>query len=357
MKNILEVCLSPDLGGLELHMKQLSAFLKADAVVNRKGKLKERFKQEGLPYLELNRFSFFKLAKIIDDKQIDVIHMHWTNDMLTVVLAKLLSKRKPKIVQTRHMHITRYKNDFYHRFLYKNLDAMIAVTRQVKNQLEKFIPQDIAPKIIQCYVGSYTPRQINTTERVKLKQSLGLKDEFVVCVASRIEKGKGQHIVLEAVDKLRQQGHNVTTLLLGHYMEKSYFDSLKKRYPKDIFTGFIPNPMQTMQIADCLVLASENETFGLVLSEAMKCGICVLGSNRGGPLEIINDAETGLLFEVMNSNDLSAKLQRIVTQPALRQSLASKGQERANKLFDAEKQYTAIGKILVGDDYSSFNTR
>ncbi|MEZ4693106.1 MAG: glycosyltransferase [Aliarcobacter sp.] len=37
-----------------------------------------------------------------------------------------------------------------------------------------------------------------------------------------------------------------------------------------------------MQISDCLVLATKKETFGLVLNEAMKCGVCVLGSNSGG---------------------------------------------------------------------------
>lgn len=34
MKNILEVCLSPDFGGLELHMRDFTKFLDAKAVLN-----------------------------------------------------------------------------------------------------------------------------------------------------------------------------------------------------------------------------------------------------------------------------------------------------------------------------------
>ena len=50
MKKILEVCLSPDLGGLELHMKDLTKFLETNAVINKKSKLKEVFKKENLSY-------------------------------------------------------------------------------------------------------------------------------------------------------------------------------------------------------------------------------------------------------------------------------------------------------------------
>ena len=67
MKNILEVCLSPDFGGLELHMRDFTKFLDAKAVLNPKGKLKEKFDEQGLSYTTIGRRSFLKLAKIIDE--------------------------------------------------------------------------------------------------------------------------------------------------------------------------------------------------------------------------------------------------------------------------------------------------
>lgn len=347
MKKILEICLSPDLGGLELYMKNITKYLDSPAVINKKSKLKNIFDNEKIEYFKLSRFDFFKLSRIIDKQNIDIIHLHWTKDIPTVVLAKILSKRKPKIVQTRHMHMTRFKSDFYHKFLYKNIDMIIAVTNLVKEQLEKFIPKDIRPKIEISYIGANTPKFLSNEEKNSLKDSLNIKDEFIVCIVGRVEEAKGQHIVLEAVEELRKKNINAKALIIGHYMDERYFEELKSKYSNDIFTNFVSNPTDFMQIADCVVLATKKETFGLVLIEAMKCGICVLGSNSGGPLEIIDDKETGLLFESMNSNDLCEKLTFLVNNSEFKNKLALNGKNRANLFFDSKKQFEEIKDILV----------
>ena len=339
MKKVLEVCLSPDLGGLELYMKNITKYLNCTAVINQKSKLKAIFENEKTHYLEISRYSVFKLAQIIDKEKIDTVHLHWTKDIPVVVFAKLLSKRKPKIIQTRHMHMTRFKSDFYHKFLYKNIDMMIAVTNLVKEQLEKFIPKEIRPKIETSYIGANTPNILSDEEKNSLKKSLQIDNEFTVCIVGRIEEAKGQHIVLQAVESLRKNGVKIKTLVVGHCMDENYFNTLKSTYPNDIFTGFVPNPTDFMQISDCVVLATKKETFGLVLIEAMKCGVCVLGSNQGGPLEIIDDEKTGLLFESMNSDSLCEKLSLIIDNEKLKDSLALNGKIKANEVFDNQKQF------------------
>ncbi|WP_119184142.1 glycosyltransferase, partial [Arcobacter porcinus] len=155
-----------------------------------------------------------------------------------------------------------------------------------------------------------------------------------------------QHIVLEAVEKLRVNGLNIRALVIGHYMDKRYFDDLQLKYPNAIFTGFKPNPMDYMQISDCFVLATKKETFGLVLIEAMKSGICVLASKSGGPLEIIDDEKTGLLFEPMNSEDLAIKLKIIYEDNDFRKSIAKKGKEKSDIYFDSLKQFEELKNIL-----------
>ncbi len=346
MKKILEICLSPDLGGLELHMKNISSYLGSSVVIAKNSKLEKILKNEEIPHIAISRYGIFKLAQIIDKEQIDIVHLHWTKDIPVVVAAKLLSKRKPKIVQTRHMHMTRFKSDFYHKFLYKNLDAIIAVTNLVKEQLEKFIPQNIRPTIHACYIGANTPKILSIDDKTNLKNRLDIKDEFIVCIVGRIEKAKGQHIVLQAVEKLRLAGINAKALVIGHFMDEEYFNTLQQSYPHDIFTGFVNNPTDYMQLSDCVVLATKKETFGLVLIEAMKSCICVLGSNSGGPLEIINDGENGLLFESMNSEDLYQKLTLIANNPELKNQLANKGKIKADDMFDSEKQFTKMKNIL-----------
>ena len=346
MKKVLEVCLSPDLGGLELYMKNITKYLNSNAVINKKSKLKNVFENEKINYFELSRYNFLKLAKIIDKEKIDIIHLHWTKDIPVVVFAKLLSKRKPKIVQTRHMHMTRFKSDFYHKFLYKNIDMMIAVTNLVKEQLEKFILKDIRPKIETSYIGANTHKVLSNEEKNHLKKTFDITDEFIVCIVGRIEEAKGQNIVLEAVESLRKSGIKIKTLVVGHYMYENYFNNLKNSYPNDIFTGFVSNPTDFMQISDCVVLATKKETFGLVLIEAMKCGVCILGSNSGGPLEIIDDEKTGLHFKTMNSNDLYHKLKLIYENKELREKLALAGQEKANREYDNITQFGKLKEIL-----------
>ncbi|QOG11493.1 glycosyltransferase family 4 protein [Arcobacter sp. FWKO B] len=346
MKKILELCLSPDLGGLELHMKNLALHLNSFCVIGNNSKLEPFLKKDNLEYEKISRYDFFKLAKIIDKNSIDIIHLHWTKDIPVVVLAKLLSKRKPKIVQTRHMHMTRFKSDFYHKFMYKNIDTIIAVTNLVKQQLIEFIPQSVRPQIQVCYIGAQTPKTLSIQDQENLKNSFNIKDEFLVCIVGRIEEAKGQHIVLDAVEKLRNNNINAKALIVGHFMDENYFTSLKTSYPNDIFTGFVNNPTELMQLADCVVLATKKETFGLVLIEAMKCGICVIGSNSGGPLEIIDDGENGLLFESMNSQDLYQKLLLIANDVDMKNTLANNGKTKADEVFDSEKQFGKIRNIL-----------
>lgn len=346
MKKILEVCLSPDFGGLELHMKDLTKFLNAKAVINKKSKLKAVFEKENLPYFEMGRYNFFKLAKIIDKEEIDVVHLQWTKDIPTAVLAKLVSKRKPKIIQTRNMHMTRFKDDFYHKFLYKNIDTIIGISKEVSKELIKFIPQDVRPKIITWYSGVPKPKLLTIEEKDKLKESLGFKDEFIVCIVARIHEQKGQHIVLEAVEKLRLDGINAKALVVGHFMNEEYFNALKEKYQKDIFTGFSSIANDLIQISDCKVMATKNETFGMAIMDAMRCGVCVLGSDTGGPLESINDGKTGLHFKTMDSNDLYQKLLLLVNDSEFKNTLAKNGKAKADECFDSTTQFGIIKNIL-----------
>ena len=90
-KNLLELCLSPDLGGLELYMvrsaKALTEIFNVYSVINLDTKLEQYYQGTQYDYLKIPRkrsFSFStarKLAKIIDEKDIDIIHMHWTKDL------------------------------------------------------------------------------------------------------------------------------------------------------------------------------------------------------------------------------------------------------------------------------------
>lgn len=358
-KNILEFCLSPDLGGLELFMVNCYQNFKTKTtckvIIAPNTKLDSYLINENKFYLKRNKFfpifPAYTLAKFIDANDIDVIHFHWTKDIATVILAKVLSRKKPKIIQTRHMTMTRFKDDFYHRWLYKNIFLIQAVTYQVKEQLQKFIPSDICPKIEMIYLGCEATN-INKDRVEELRKSYNLTDEFVVGIVGRIEEAKGQYLVKEALEKLKNL--NIKALIVGHTMDEKYLSDLKfkiqnsKLNDKVIFTGFTKEVNEHMQLFDVNILATPKETFGLVVIEAMANGVCVCATNQGGPLEIIEDGVDGVLFE-RNSEDLADKIKMLYEDRELIKKLAVAGQKKASEIFDSKTQlaklYDVIGKI------------
>lgn len=362
-KKICELCLSPDLGGLELYMMRASRYLddqgECISVINEKGKLRSYYEDTQYRYFSLKRRNVLTawltardLARIIDAEAIDVVHVHWTKDLPIAVIAKLLSKRKPKVVQSRHMTMTRFKDDFYHRFLYRNLDLMLAVTQQVKSQIEKFIPVSIRPKVETLYIGAEQPVIISDEEKKERREQLGLADSFTVGIVGRIEPQKGQWVVIDAIEKLIKQGIDARALIIGHAMSDDYLTALARdiviRGLKDriLFTGFTREAQSMMQLCDVMVLATENETFGLVLIEAMMCGVCVVASDSGGPLEIIDDEISGLLFKTFDSGDLAQKLTMLYRETIFRETFAEAGRAKVLEVFESEKQFDQLKKML-----------
>ncbi len=303
--NILSLCLSKDLGGLELYAFR-SALSYTDKhklifVTSPDSKLSQKLAAHSIDirYLKpamrtLPLASAFKLAKIIDENKIDIVHMHWGKDLALAALAKFLSKTKPKLVYTRQMMITRYKNDFYHRFLYSQLDLMLTITQQLEGLCKKFIPGNNV-HIQTLYYGVDKPEKIlNNKEIETLRQEKGFaQDDFIVSLFGRLEQGKGQHLLIKAVAKAKENNKEIKALIVGHEMTAGYRDSLSQLAEENnvsdniTFNGFVDKPQQLMQISDCLCLTTAEETFGLVLPEAMRCGIAIIGSNKGGVPEII----------------------------------------------------------------------
>ncbi|WP_415883197.1 glycosyltransferase family 4 protein [Neptuniibacter sp. QD34_54] len=361
-KQILQLCLSPDLGGLELYVQRLSLFLNdriaTHIAIAKNSKLETVLSNNSdLKVLILDKYAWKnifknakKLARYIDDCKIDLIHLHWTKDLPLCVLAKKLSKRQPKLVQTRHMNMTRFKSDFYHSYLYKNLDLMIAVTKQVQEQITQFIPQEIRPTVRVSYIGAPIYQPLDETSQEALKEKYQLTDSFVITLAGRIEPAKGQELLIDALQTLNNP--NVKVMFIGHPMDECYLEQFKKQIAAKeltqqvVFTGFVSNVQDLMAISDCVVLATNKETFGMVLVEAMHTGTAVLASKSGGPLEIINHEHDGLLFESQNSNDLSKKLAAYIEIQDLRNKLAVSGRQKALSKFDSQQQFKEVLDLI-----------
>ncbi len=72
--------------------------------------------------------------------------------------------------------------------------------------------------------------------------------------------------------------------------------------------------IREMQACDLFVLASEAETFGIVLGEAMACGKPIIATRCGGPQEFVTD-EVGCLIEPSDPDALSRAIESFVSAP------------------------------------------
>lgn len=359
---VLELCLSPDLGGLEIYMHRCSQALSdsfhVTSVIADHSMLLDRFASMGGHALTIktgSRFSLitaYRLAQLIDEHKIDILHFHWTKDMPVAVLAKKLSRRTPKLVQSRHMTMTRFKNDPFHRFLYRHIDHILCVTQAVARQINTFIPADIRPSTTILYPGADLPSPMEESKRLALRRKLHCEDEIMIGLIGRITPDKGQYLLIEAMHKLVAKGLPVKAFIVGHAMSDNYLEVLRQKVSKHglqnniTFLDFTNAPHEFMQTCDIMLTASKNETFGLVTVEAMQCGTAVIGANSGGTREIIDDNKTGLLFENENSDDLANKIELLARNTQQRRQLAQEGQKKAGQQFENEQHFRQLAALF-----------
>ena len=360
---VLQLCMSQGFGGLELYVLKSLKYLTLNKINTHVICVEDSFVQRKLSEEKINcdtyspafhhlpLFSAIKLARYIESNEIDVVHAHWGKDLLFVVLAKVFSKRKVKLIYTRHMALTRKKDDFYHRFLYRNIDAYLVITKELYRDAVKYLPLKES-KIKLLYLG--VPAAADTKDICPdYLEQVGLDNNiFKLVILGRIEAGKGQHFVVAAVKQLITKGIKVQLSMIGHIMDEAYFSQLNDEIKKDHldhhihYLGFHDNPTSILSCFDAVVLATKCETFGLVLPEAMRAGVTVVGSNCGGVPEIIEHEKTGLLFETENADDLAIQLEKIISDPALCERLAKAGKADADQRFSEEKHFKQLIKYI-----------
>lgn len=360
---IMHLCLSHGLGGLELYpikvlkwQKEIGLF--CHAAVSPKSFIAERLQKESIPYVTINRwseyipfFAAYRLARLFEVLEIDVLHMHHRSDLLTAVVGKCLSRRPVKLVYTRHMGMSKSKKDIYHSFIFRHVDRFLCVSGQIYKQALKNLTIDSA-KIKRLYLGVPESKSDSKNNCRKLYEQLGINNKsFKIGIFGRVTEAKGQRHLVEATKGLIRKGNNVTTLIVGTPMEEAFLKSilddvkscgLKKQI---LYYGFHERPMDIMGCFDVVVLASNQEAFGLVLVEAMRCGTVVIGTDAGGVPEIIKDGETGLLVKPRESESLEAALERLIKDPALCSRLAEDGKKFADEMFSEETHFVALEKI------------
>jgi glycosyltransferase involved in cell wall biosynthesis len=147
-----------------------------------------------------------------------------------------------------------------------------------------------------------------------LAARLGLTDRTVIMTLGRLaadERYKGFDEILEALPALARQVPDIAYLICGDGADRARLEEKARTFhvqDRVVFTGFVPEEQKAdhYRLADAYVMPSRGEGFGIVLLEAVACGIPTLGSRIDGGREALLDGVLGCLVDPTNPRDVES---------------------------------------------------
>jgi glycosyltransferase involved in cell wall biosynthesis len=149
----------------------------------------------------------------------------------------------------------------------------------------------------------------------------------VLYVGQLIER-KGLRYLIDAYDRLKRTYADVALVLLGYGpLRNELEETARMRGLPDVhFLGHmdVEQIPRAYAMADVFVLPSLEDTWGLVVNEAMACGLPVVVSERvGGSVDLVRDGENGFLVEAGDADALAERVGVLVRQPELAERLGA----------------------------------
>ncbi len=359
--NIMELCFSDGFGGMEHYVRRSINWLRGHghrvhALVGRATPLADRLEADGTPHQCLPRpsrtlpiYTASRVSRIIEQRGVDVVHIHTSRDLNLAVLAKTCCRLPVALVYSLHLRPRNSKLDPVHRCIYGGVDLLVANSQSVLQDMKNNLPVSGA----RCELLYPGVAEIPRLDCPELRHRLGLSDhKFTVAVFGRIEHDKGQHVLVNAMKQLLTQGVELQAFIAGPIMDQEYYAALQQDILASglrshvLTSGFINDTMVSMQCFDVVVLPTYNEAFGLVLIEAMNAGAAVIGANVGGVPEIIHHGHNGLLFEPGEAQELASLITSLLRDPHLRKRLVENGKQTVRKKFNEDEHYRRLTRLF-----------
>lgn len=224
-----------------------------------------------------------------------------------------------------------------HRVLLSRFDAFLSIGKA--NQ-DFYLRNGVAAaKIFPCRYFVDNER-IGSQYRACLGKRAQLRDAWGISAQStcfvftgKLQEKKRIMDLLHALNAARSSRADLHLLVVGsgELMEAAKNLVTAEQLPVT-FAGFLNQTeiAKAYAAADCLVLPSDyGETWGLVVNEAMVCGLPVIVSDRvGSGPDLVAEGVTGMVFPFGDIEALAACLVRITADPALRASMGARGLQR-----------------------------
>jgi glycosyltransferase involved in cell wall biosynthesis len=162
----------------------------------------------------------------------------------------------------------------------------------------------------------------------------------VVGIVGRLAPWKGQHIFLDAVARVSKKHPDVHARVIGSALfgEEPYSRTLRRQVDElgistlVDFAGFSDDIAAQLATLTVAVHASTvPEPFGQVIVEAMACGVPVVATAAGGPVEIIDHTTDGLLVAPGDPEELAEGIARLLEDAGLRARMSQAGMVKAER--------------------------
>ena len=303
-----------------------------------------------------------RMAEVSREFKLDVLHVHYAVPHATAaILARdmLPPEFRPRVVTTLHGTDTTllgcdpgYGPAIHHALAAS--DAVTTVSHFLKSETERVLGFAGPMEVIHNFFTPRPPRRA----REAVRQSLGLRDEFVLFHSSNLRPLKRIDVLLEAIARLQPRTGFKLLLLAGGDFANHAADVFRLGLEDNILLRENVTDIEDyLQVADLGLFTSDSESFCLSILEAMFFGCPSVATGVGGIPEVVEAGRSGLLCPAGDPVALAAAVQDLMDHPARRQELGEAARQRAGKCFTAAAilpQYEALYRRVCGENQNYF---
>ncbi|SER43599.1 N-acetyl-alpha-D-glucosaminyl L-malate synthase BshA [Salipaludibacillus aurantiacus] len=304
--------------------------------------------------VEVNQYSVFryppydlalasKMADVIKREGLDLLHVHYAiPHAISAYLAKEMVEHDVKVVTTLHgtdITVLGYDPSLSDmiRFGIEKSDMVTAVSDSLITQTKDLLRIDKPIETVYNFVDHriYYPRVCND-----LREDLKIQEnQKVISHVSNFRKVKRVQDVVKTFDIIRRQ-KDAVLLLIGEGPELPVICDLVNELGLKEHVRFLGNQKRVadlLSMSDLKLLLSEKESFGLVILEAMACGVPVIGTDIGGIPEVIEHGKSGYISRLGDLEEAAGYAVHLLDHPEIQESMAEAAVKRAVETFHRDR--------------------
>ena len=346
-------CYFPNIGGIEALMTGMAQAFKRngrEVIVFADGKINENDKRQDFHLLRFNhwkpirrRLKAKQINRLAKSKNIElIIADSWKSaEHLNNLGVKIFILAHGTEIQKIPFNILNFYKHFKNLRIIRSFnkaDKIIANSSYTKNLLINNVNIS-SNKIKVIHPGvEFNNTNFDIDIDNKIKKMINKRNPVIITLA-RLEERKGHKFIIEAITRLKIKYPDILYLIAGDgEYKKNIYEYAKlldvQNYIK--FLGWVDEPEKSvlLQNADLFVMTPGKgnesvESFGMVFIDANLNGLAVIGSDNGGMADAILDGKTGLLAKTADIDDITYKIDSLLSNKEKRDSLGKYGKEYA----------------------------